>query len=123
MKRNPKPPIFEDIRTRNKFDSLPDEQEPPSIESKHKNKQSRNSDDKKIDETSNKQHARKPIDLFVPSYMGRKRKNDEARGSNSNLEASLPKKQHTFNIPVIGSSSGQKPSDVKKPTKPSAQWR
>ena len=122
VKGKHRPPIFEDIRTRNKFDSLPDEQEPPSIESKH-NKQSKNSADKKIEETSNKQHARKPIDLFVPSYLSKKRKNDELRGSNSNLEASLAKKQHTFSIPVIGSSSGHKPSDVKKSTKPSAKWR
>ena len=123
VKRNHKPPVFEDIRTHNKFDALLDEQEPPPIETKHKNKQSRNSDDKKIDETSNKQHARKSMDIFVPSYMSRKRKNDEVRGSNSNLEASLPKKQNTYNIPVIGSSSGQKASDGKKPTKPSAKWR
>ena len=121
FKGKPKPPIFEDITTRNKFDSLTDEQEPPSKESK----QSGNSAGKKIKETStnNKLHTGKSSDLFTPSYMDRKRKHEEASGSNTNLDISSAKKPNTYNIPVIGSTSGYKPSDVTKPTKPSAQWR
>ena len=121
--RKPKTPIFEDIKTHNKFDSLTDETEPPPKESK----QSRNSADKKIKETStnDKLHAGKSSDLFTPSYLSRKgkRKHDEASGSNTNLDTAAVKKPNTFNIPVIGSSSGHKPSDGTKPPKPSAQWR
>ena len=123
FKGKPKTPTFEDIRTHNKFDPLTDEQDPPSRESK----QSRNSTGNKIKETSsnNKLHTGKSSDLFVPSYLNRKgkRKHDEASGSNTNLDTASAKKSNTYNIPVIGSSSGHKPSDVMKPTKPSAQWR
>ena len=120
--KKPKTPIFEDIKTHNKFDSLTDETEPPPRESK----QSRNSAGNKIKETStnNKLYAGKSSDLFTPSYLNRKgkRKHDDASGSNTNLDIA-PKKPNTYNIPVIGSSPGHNPSDGIKPPKPSAQWR